>query len=80
MLFVNLKLEKQTCHGGVLLLVKSKTPPWMFFKFFKLNKWQQIAQSVSQKFQKVGRMDHITFPTLLFVQKYKDLTTSTSIT
>ena len=43
-------------HGGVLILVKVKlqaeacnftkinTPPWVFFLFFKLYKWHQIAQ------------------------------------
>ena len=31
-------------HGGVLLLVaKSNTPSWVFFTFFKLYKWYQIA-------------------------------------
>ena len=52
----NLKNVKNT-HGGVLILVKlqasacnftkSNTPPWVFFRFFKLYKWYQIAQSVS---------------------------------
>ena len=49
----HLKNVKNT-HGGVLLLVKfqtsatsftkSNTPPWVFFTFFKLYKWYQIAQ------------------------------------
>ena len=49
----NLKNVKNT-HGGVLLLVKlqaeacnftkSNTPPWVFFTFFKLSTWYQIAQ------------------------------------
>ena len=49
----NLKNVKNT-HGGVLLLAKLQdlacnftkrnTPPWMFFTFFKLCKWYQIAQ------------------------------------
>ena len=49
----NFKNVKNT-HGGVLLLVKlqdaacnftkSNTPPCMFFAFFKLYKWHQIAQ------------------------------------
>ena len=53
--FFNLKNVKNT-HGGLLLLVrlqalvcnfsKSNTPPWVFFKFFKLYKWYQIAQSI----------------------------------
>ena len=45
----------------MLLLVKlqaesskfttSNTPPWMFFTFFKLHKWYQIGQSVSNYLQ-----------------------------
>ena len=51
----NLKNVKNT-HEGVLLSVKlqaedcnftkSNTPPWVFFTFFKLYKWYQIARSV----------------------------------
>ena len=44
----NFKNVKNT-HGGVLLLVKSsksKTPPWVFFTFFKLCKWYLIAQRI----------------------------------
>ena len=52
--FYNLK-NVENSHGGVLLLVKlqkaynftkSNTPPWMFFMFFKLYKWYQIAQRI----------------------------------
>ena len=49
----NLKNVKNT-HGGVLILIKLQakacnftkinTPPWVFFTFFKLYKWYQIAQ------------------------------------
>ena len=52
----NLKNIKNT-HGGMLLLVKlqakacnvtkSNTPPWMFCTFFKLYKWYQIAQRIT---------------------------------
>ena len=52
----NLKIVKNT-QREVLLLVKlqtksfsfnkSNTPPWVFFTFFKLQKWSQIVQSVS---------------------------------
>ena len=55
----NLKYAKNT-HGGVLLLVKleasacnfskSNTPPWVFFTFFKLHEWYQIAQSTTYCF------------------------------
>ena len=51
-----LKNVKNT-HGGVLLLVsgwlkacnftESNTPPWVFFMFFKLCKWYQIAQRIT---------------------------------
>ena len=44
-------------HGGMILLVKlqssvynftkSYTPSWMFFTFFKLYKWYQIAQCIT---------------------------------
>ena len=26
---------------------KDNTPPWMFFKFFKLQKWHQILQRIT---------------------------------
>ena len=42
--FVPYKNVKST-HRGVLLLVKSNTPPWVFFTFFELHKWYQIAQT-----------------------------------
>ena len=47
----NLKNVKNT-HGEILLLVscnftKSSTPPWVFFTFFKLYKWYQIAQRIT---------------------------------
>ena len=55
-LFVRFKNVKNT-HGRVLLLKKlqakacsfteSNTPPWVFFTFFKLPKWYEIAQRIS---------------------------------
>ena len=52
----NLKNMKNT-HEQMLLLLKlqalacnftkSNIPPWVFFTFFKLYKWCQIAQSIS---------------------------------
>ena len=55
----NLRNVKNT-HGGVLLLVnlqtevcnftKSNTPPWVFFTFFKLYKWYQVAQRITITF------------------------------
>ena len=56
--FHNVKNVKNT-HWGVLLLVrlqasaytftKSNTPSWVFFTFFKLYKWYQIAQSITHE-------------------------------
>ena len=52
----NLKKVKNT-HGGELILVKLQTsachfakintPPWVFFRFFNLYKWYQIAQRIT---------------------------------
>ena len=54
----NLKNVKNT-HGRVLILVKfqaetcnfikSNTPPLVFFTFFKLYKWYQIAQRITYR-------------------------------
>ena len=48
---LQLKNVKNT-HGGVLFLVnctKSNNPTWIFFTFFQLYKWYQIAQSITYK-------------------------------
>ena len=52
----NLKNVK-SIYGGVILLaklqtsacnfIKSITPLWVFFTFFKLRKWYQVAQSIT---------------------------------
>ena len=57
----NLKNVKNT-DVGVLILVKLQaeacnftkinTPPWVFFKFFILYKWYQIAQRTSNEILK----------------------------
>ena len=44
-------------HGVLLLvklqadLIKSNTPPWVFFTFFKLYKWYQIAERISSQYE-----------------------------
>ena len=48
--------KREKLLGRVLLLVKlqaeacdftkSNTAPWMFFLFFKLNRWYQVTQSI----------------------------------
>ena len=52
-LLYNLKNVKNT-HGGVTFkacnLTKSNTPPWVFFTFFGLYKWYQIAQRITYSF------------------------------
>ena len=44
-------------HGGVLLL-KSNTPPWVFFTFFKLYKWYQIAQRTTYLLIRFNNLSH----------------------
>ena len=48
--------KRENAHGVVLLLVKlqatcnftkSNIPPWVYFTFFKLFKWYQIAQRIT---------------------------------
>ena len=49
--FVQFKKLFKNTHGGMLALVKlqakSNTPPWVFFTFFRLYKWYQIAQRIT---------------------------------
>ena len=57
----NFKNVRNT-HGGVLILVKLQaetcnftkiyTPSWVFFMFFKLCKWCQIAQHITYIFSR----------------------------
>ena len=51
-------------HGGALLLVKSNTPPWVFYTFFKLYKWYQIAQNIT--YAKIFKY-HVANPKLYFL-------------
>ena len=39
---------------------KSNTPPWMFFTFFKLHKWYQIAQNITYIFKCYSDSDIIS--------------------
>ena len=54
--FIQFKNVKNT-HGGVLLLVKlqakSNTPSWVFFTFFKLYKWYQIAHRIMKVYNRL---------------------------
>ena len=82
----NLKNVKNT-HGGVLLLVKlqanlqvtkSNTPPLVFFTFFKLYKWYQIAQRITwiatfirRKLQQKNNWDCHVLGQVLSIKKLK---------
>ena len=46
------KLQTKTCN-----FTKNTFPRWMFFTFFNLHKWYQIAQSMSY----LPPRSHITF-------------------
>ena len=45
--FVELYFVFKLCFAEACNLTKNSTPPWVFFKFFKLCKWYQIAQNVT---------------------------------
>ena len=82
----NLNDVKST-HGGVLLLVKSqskacnftksKTPPLVFYTFFKLYKWYQIAQSITESELVSGNVFQMIFNSR-FLQKGRPPVTSPS--
>ena len=42
----NFKNVKKHPWRSVTFSTKSNTPPWVFFMFFKLHKWYQIAQRI----------------------------------
>ena len=64
----NLENVKST-HGGVLILVKLQakinTPPWVFFTFFKLNKWCQIAKRITYVSYKISKFQSINIAVTL---------------
>ena len=62
----NLKHMENT-HEGVLLLI-SITPSWVFLTFFKLYKWYQITQSVSNVSFPAQEID--TLPLRLLVVEF----------
>ena len=37
-------------QASVCIFTKINTPPWVFFTFFKLHKWYQIAQRITYEF------------------------------
>ena len=72
----NLKNMKNT-HGEVLLLVKlqakacnitkSNTPRWVFFTFFKLCKWYQIAENVTNVWHNISSVVSYQRITIFFM-------------
>ena len=46
--FVQLK-EREKHPWRTVTFSKSKIPPWVFFTFFKLYKWYQIAQRITYR-------------------------------
>ena len=53
--FVKLQATKSNTPSNTLLacnFTKSNTPSWVFFMFFKLYKWYQIAQNITYAINK----------------------------
>ena len=48
--FVQFKKREKHPWRSVTFSTKSNTPPWVFFTFFKLYKWYQIAQNIKSEF------------------------------
>ena len=47
---------------------KSNTPPWVFFMFFKLYKWYQVAQNITYKKKNIVGAIMFSY-TLMVMQK-----------
>ena len=58
---LSVKLQAKTCN-----FTKSNTPPWVFFMFFRLYKWYQIAQRISYELNK----NELHAPYHIAVQRY----------
>ena len=84
----NLKNVKNT-HGGVLLLVKlqakvcnftkSNTPACVFFTFFKLYEWYQIAQHITYNSEDICCFPVPTHSLITFWKMFKSFTCSSDI-
>ena len=48
--FVQFKKREKHPWRSVTFSTKSNTPSWVFFTFFKLYKWYQIAQNITSEF------------------------------
>ena len=64
------KHEKHPWRSVTFSIVAGFYPPWVFFTFFKLQKWYQIAQSIKFLLQR------LQFPILPSRQHVKDYKTA----
>ena len=82
----NFKNVKNT-HGEVLILVKLQasacnfteisTPPWVFFRFFKLYIWYQIAQRTKYSIGKYASENAVAAAVIKFKNKFQTSSKST---
>ena len=65
----------KSIHGEIACnFTKSNTPPWMFFTFFKLYEWYQIAQRITisvLKSSSVIPLDHSFSTYAIFSEKLR---------
>ena len=54
------KLEKHPYRS--VTFTKSNTPPWVFFTFFKLYRWHQITENVSNFNDNANTKSHKASP------------------
>ena len=67
-----IQIEKRKKHPIACNFTKGNTPPWMFFTFFKLYEWYQIAQRIIisvQKSSSVIPLDHSFSTYAIFSEK-----------
>ena len=55
------KREKHPQRNATFSKVKSNTPPWVFFMFFKLYKWYKIAHCITFWILALGRPESILY-------------------
>ena len=63
--FAQFKKREKHPWTSVNFSTKIKIPPWVFFTFFKLYKWYQIAQRITYDLTSYVSKQHVTFGNLL---------------
>ena len=53
----------KNAHGGLLIL----TPPWIFFTFFKLHRWYQIARYTTLMFLSIYQSVHLFIYSFIYL-------------